>query len=143
MKLKVSRYVYDRIGRDRKDFKRETFFCGGKGGQKQNKTETGVRITDLVTGLSAEGREHRTQPQNQNAAFKRLIEKMVEYYESEQGELKSRIMGGETIRTYNEKRNEVKCHVTGARSEYKSVLDGDLDVFTLALLAHEAGEVAE
>jgi len=51
-RMRVSSYVAERIGRTREDFRLDTFRSGGKGGQHQNKTESGVRITDRVTGLS-------------------------------------------------------------------------------------------
>lgn len=57
-----------------KDFKVETFRAGGKGGQKQNKTSSGVRIKHPDSGAVGESREHRSQLQNKKAAFIRLTE---------------------------------------------------------------------
>lgn len=54
------------------DFVRQTFRCGGKGGQNVNKVETGVRFIHPPSGAVGEGREHRTQKQNEEAAFKRM-----------------------------------------------------------------------
>lgn len=56
------------------DFKWETFRAGGKGGQNQNKRETGVRCKHLASGAVGESREHRTQMQNKRAAFRRMAE---------------------------------------------------------------------
>ena len=56
----------------KKDFIRQTFRSGGKGGQNQNKVETGVRFIHPDSGAIGESREHRTQMQNQKAAFQRL-----------------------------------------------------------------------
>lgn len=56
----------------RKDFVFETFRSGGKGGQNQNKVESGVRIRHLPSGAIAESREERSQWQNKQIAFKRL-----------------------------------------------------------------------
>lgn len=58
----------------KKDFKIETFRSGGKGGQNQNKVETGVRIIHEQSGAKAESREFRDQFSNKKAAFKRLCE---------------------------------------------------------------------
>jgi protein subunit release factor A len=58
----------------RKDFRIDTFRSGGKGGQNQNKRDTGVRITHIDSGAVGESREHRTQGKNKEAAFKRLLE---------------------------------------------------------------------
>ena len=58
----------------KKDFKIETFRAGGKGGQNQNKLESGVRIIHEKSGARAESREFRDQFSNKKAAFKRLCE---------------------------------------------------------------------
>lgn len=50
----------------------QTFSAGGKGGQNQNRRSSGVRIIHHPSGARGEGREHRTQPQNKKAAFKRM-----------------------------------------------------------------------
>jgi len=57
----------------KKDFRIDTFRAGGKGGQNQNKTESGVRITHLESGAVGEARDSRDQSQNKKAAFERLI----------------------------------------------------------------------
>lgn len=58
----------------RKDFDVHTFASGGPGGQHQNKTESGVRIVHRDSGAAGESREHRSQWQNKQAAFRRLVE---------------------------------------------------------------------
>lgn len=57
-----------------KDCRVDTFRAGGPGGQKQNKTNSGVRITHLASGAVGESREQRSQLQNKRAAFKRMAE---------------------------------------------------------------------
>jgi protein subunit release factor B len=57
----------------RKDFDIETFRSGGKGGQNQNKVESGVRIRHLESGCVAESREERSQGQNKRKAFLKLV----------------------------------------------------------------------
>lgn len=58
----------------KKDLEIQTFRSGGKGGQNQNKRDTGVRIIHRSSGAVGESREHRTQWQNKKAAFLRLAE---------------------------------------------------------------------
>ncbi len=57
----------------KKDFEIETFRSGGKGGQHQNKTESGVRIKHIDSGAVGESREFKSQYQNKKAAFARLV----------------------------------------------------------------------
>ena len=57
----------------KKDFKVETFRAGGKGGQKQNKTDSAVRIRHPASGAVGESREHRSQHRNKKVAFERLV----------------------------------------------------------------------
>ena len=57
---------------NKKDFTVQTFRSGGKGGQHQNKTESGVRIIHRESGARGESREERSQHKNKMIAFKRL-----------------------------------------------------------------------
>lgn len=56
------------------DFDVQTFRSGGKGGQNQNKVESGVRITHRKSGAIGESRTERSQHQNKKYAFKRLVD---------------------------------------------------------------------
>ena len=56
----------------KKDFRIDTFRAGGKGGQKQNKTDSGARVTHIETGISFESRTHREQSRNKKDAFSKL-----------------------------------------------------------------------
>lgn len=58
----------------RKDFILQTFRAGGKGGQKQNKTSSGVRFIHPPSGARGESREERSFQQNRRNAFIRLVE---------------------------------------------------------------------
>jgi protein subunit release factor B len=57
-----------------KDCEVQTFRSGGKGGQNQNKRDTGVRIIHRPSGAVGESRQHRTQLENKRAAFRRMAE---------------------------------------------------------------------
>lgn len=52
----------------------QTFRSGGKGGQHQNKTESGVRVIHHPSGARGESREERSQLQNKRSAFKRMVD---------------------------------------------------------------------
>lgn len=57
-----------------KDCEVQTFRSGGKGGQNQNKTDSGVRIIHHPSGARGESREERSQLQNKRTAFVRMAE---------------------------------------------------------------------
>jgi peptide chain release factor 2 len=54
----------------------ETFRSGGKGGQHQNRTESGVRLVHLPTGMRATARNERSQHRNKALALGRLRRKL-------------------------------------------------------------------
>jgi len=58
----------------KKDFDIQTFRCGGHGGQKVDKTSSGVRIVHRESGAMGECRESRSQLQNKRLAFRRLAD---------------------------------------------------------------------
>lgn len=58
----------------KKDFDIQTFKSGGKGGQHQNKTDSGVRIIHRDSEAVGESRSTRSQHQNKRLALKRLVE---------------------------------------------------------------------
>jgi len=139
MRIRVSNYVADKLdGTNAKDFKLETFKGSGPGGQHRNKRETAVRITHIATGITAEATDRRSQSQNRMAAFRKLAIKLIKHYSAE--ELNSRreeSASKGTLRTYNEQRETVKDHLTGAVADYASTLDGDIDGFIEARLSHD------
>lgn len=50
----------------------QTFRAGGKGGQNQNKRDTGVRVIHHPSGARGEARDERSQHLNKRAAFVRM-----------------------------------------------------------------------
>jgi hypothetical protein len=56
------------------DCELQTFRAGGKGGQNQNKRDTGVRIIHRASGGRGEARDERSQLQNKKLAWRRLAD---------------------------------------------------------------------
>lgn len=52
----------------------QTFRSGGKGGQNQNKRDTGVRIIHRESGARGEARDERSQLQNKKLAWRRMFD---------------------------------------------------------------------
>ncbi len=55
----------------------DVFRAGGKGGQHQNVTESGVRLTHIGTGVVASSRRRRSQLANKRAALLALRTKLI------------------------------------------------------------------
>lgn len=55
-----------------KDIRLDTFRAGGKGGQNQNKRDTGVRFTHLPSGAVGVARDTRSQLENKRSAWIRM-----------------------------------------------------------------------
>jgi protein subunit release factor B len=58
----------------KRDFVRQTFHAGGKGGQNVNKVETGVRFIHEPSRSRGQSTEERSQTQNEQIAFRRMAE---------------------------------------------------------------------
>ena len=61
-----------------KDLSWEFFRASGPGGQHRNKTETGVRLTHLPSGVTVSATERRSQHQNREVALRRLAAALAE-----------------------------------------------------------------
>ncbi|MCW8914815.1 MAG: peptide chain release factor 2 [Magnetovibrio sp.] len=128
-----------------KDLRIDTYRASGAGGQHVNKTDSAIRITHLPTGIVVQCQNDRSQHKNRAAAFKMLNARLYEEElrkreEASQAEhdAKTDIGWGHQIRSYvlqpyqmvKDLRTGVETSNTGA------VLDGDLDQFMEAALAH-------
>ncbi len=88
----------------------ETFRAGGPGGQHQNKTESGVRLTHEPTGISVISRESRSQHRNRQIALARLRAALEELARPETPRKPTKVPRREKRRRLEEKRrrSEVK-----------------------------------
>lgn len=136
-----------------KDVRIDTYRSSGAGGQHVNTTDSAVRITHLPTGIvvtSSEKSQHQNRANAMKALRARLYDlEMKKRQESIQAEheSKSEIGWGHQIRSYVLQPYQlVKDLRTGVENTSPdNVLDGDLNAFMEAALAHQVtgGEGAE
>ena len=128
-----------------KDLRVDTYRASGAGGQHVNRTDSAVRLTHLPTGIVAQCQNDRSQHRNRATAMgmlkARLYELELQKREAEtraEHEAKSDIGWGHQIRSYVlQPYQMVKDLRTGVEtSNTQAVLDGDLDDFMAAALAH-------
>lgn len=131
-----------------KDLRIDTYRSSGKGGQHVNTTDSAVRVTHIPSGIAVACQAGRSQHQNKAEAMRLLKAKLYEAELSrreeqaakEHGE-KTDIGWGHQIRSYVlQPYQMIKDLRTGVEtSNAQAVLDGDLDSFLEASLAHGAG----
>jgi peptide chain release factor 1 len=123
--------------------------AGGPGGQHQNKTESGVRITHLPSGVVVNCRDERSQHKNKAKAMRilrsRLFDQVEEKARSERAETRRTLIGSgdrsQRIRTYNFPQNRVTDHRIGLTLyNLDRVIQGDLAPLTTALIDHDRRE---
>jgi protein subunit release factor A len=81
----------------------ETFSAGGPGGQRQNRTESGVRLVHLPTGVRATSRNERSQHRNKSLALERLRRKLEKRNERPTPRVATRVPPSEKKRRREEK----------------------------------------
>lgn len=133
---------------DEKDLKIDTYRSSGAGGQHVNTTDSAIRITHIPTGIVVACQAERSQHKNRATAYDMLrariyemeLQKRAEATAEAHGE-KTDIGWGHQIRSYVlQPYQMVKDLRTGAENtDAFKVLDGDLDRFLEASLAHGLG----
>ncbi len=130
---------------EEKDVRTDTYRASGAGGQHINKTDSAVRLTHEPTGIVVQCQSGRSQHKNRAEAWSmlraRLYELELQKREEEANkaaESKTEIGWGHQIRSYVlQPYQMVKDLRTGVESPTpQTVLDGDLDAFMAAALAH-------
>jgi peptide chain release factor 2 len=134
----------------------DTYRASGAGGQHVNTTDSAVRITHIPTNIVVASQQERSQIKNRSIAWAMLKSRLYELELKKREEkanaeaaAKTDIGWGHQIRSYVLQPYQlVKDLRTGTQStEPKKVLDGDIDDFIEASLAHRvsggAGEPVE
>ncbi len=128
-----------------KDLKVDTYRAQGAGGQHVNTTDSAVRVTHIPTGVVAACQSGRSQHQNRAQAMEMLkarlyeieLQKRADQQAEEHGD-KTDIGWGHQIRSYvlhpYQMVKDLRTAVETTQSQ--AVLDGDLDAFLEASLAH-------
>jgi len=75
--LRPRRFATDRETLE-KEVVLEPYRAPGPGGQRKNRKETAVRLTHPPSGITVVASERRSQAQNREVAFDRLIKKLVQ-----------------------------------------------------------------
>lgn len=111
----------------KKDFEIKTFKSGGKGGQHQNKTDSGVRIVHKETGFAAESRDGKSQYQNKKIAFQRLTSqpKFIAWLKNKSNEIiTKKTIEQKVDELMNESNIKVEVKVDGKWVDEKDIIDG-------------------
>lgn len=131
-----------------KDIRIDTYRASGAGGQHVNKTESAIRITHLPTNIAVQCQSDRSQHRNRAQAFAMLRARLYELELREReakanaSSTKTEIGWGHQIRSYVLQPYQlVKDNRTSVeKGNTQAVLDGDIDDFLEASLAHKIGE---
>ena len=131
---------------EEKDLRIDTYRASGAGGQHVNKTDSAIRITHLPTNIVVQCQNDRSQHRNRATAFNmlkaRLYELELQKREEEANASnagKADIGWGNQIRSYvlhpYQMVKDLRTQVEKGNAQ--GVLDGDLDAFIEAGLAHK------
>jgi peptide chain release factor 1 len=131
------------------DLQIDVMRSGGPGGQHQNKTESGVRITHLPSGVVVNCRDERSQHKNKAKAMRilrsRLFEQTKESARSHRDQTRRDLIGSgdrsQKMRTYNFPQNRLTDHRIGLTLyNLNQVVQGELLGLTKALIDHDRRE---
>ena len=128
------------------DLKIDTYRASGAGGQHINTTDSAVRITHMPTGIIVACQAERSQHKNRATAMKMLKARL---YELELQKKQEKVDAANAKKTANAWGHQIRSYVlqpyqlvkdlrTGhSTSNTAAVLDGDIEEFIQASLAHK------
>jgi peptide chain release factor 2 len=128
------------------DLKIDTYRASGAGGQHINTTDSAVRITHMPTGIIVACQAERSQHKNRATAMKMLQARL---YELELQKKQEKVDAANAKKTANAWGHQIRSYVlqpyqlvkdlrTGhSTSNTAAVLDGDIEEFIQASLAHK------
>ena len=93
----------------------ETFRAGGKGGQHQNMTDSGVRLVHEPTGVRVTARSDRSQHRNKAVALERLRRKLEARNERRPPRIATKVPAAEKRKRLEAKRR--RSRAKGLRRE--------------------------
>ncbi len=137
---------------DPSDLRIDVFHSSGHGGQSVNTTDSAVRITHLPTGIVVSCQDEKSQLKNKNKAMKvlraRLLDGITQRQNAEISQTRKNQVGSgdrsERIRTYNFPQGRVSDHRLGLTVySIENFLDGDIQMFIDALIAHFQAEALQ
>ncbi|MFH1075987.1 MAG: peptide chain release factor 2 [Pseudomonadota bacterium] len=132
-----------------KDLRIDTFRSSGAGGQHVNKTESGVRLTHIPTGIIVQCQQDRSQHRNKAIAMAVLKARLYEHERKKKeqemeavNDSKQEIAWGSQIRSYTLQPYQlVKDHrIDLSIGNVSDVLDGNIDPFIEGVLLAQAGK---
>jgi peptide chain release factor 2 len=144
----VSPVVDDNINIEieEKDIRVDTYRSSGAGGQHVNTTDSAVRITHIPTGVVAACQSERSQHQNREQAMALLKGRLYELELQKREEAQAQAHGEKTDIGWGHQIRSYVLHpyqmIKDLRTAYETtnsqgVLDGDIDGFLEASLAHK------
>jgi protein subunit release factor A len=96
----------------------ETYRASGPGGQHRNVTESAVRLVHLPSGVRVVAADSRSQHQNRETAFARLIEKLRRLNQVPRRRVPTRMPRGAEERRLEEKRRRRRTKTTRGRVQH-------------------------
>ncbi len=133
------------------DYRKDVFCSSGPGGQHVNKTASAVRLTHLETNIVVSMQDEKSQHKNFAKALRILKARIYERKQQEEhkkraDERKTQVGSGDRsqrIRTYNWPQNRVTDHRIGFQSNLDTVIAGNLQPLTEAMLKYERDQLRE